>query len=149
MISDRIERETLIDAPREVVWEVLTDPAHIVHWFADEIELDAGPGGPGTITFHGHGSSRIPVERADRPRLFSWRWSHADGEPPDAGNSTLVEFTLSEEGGRTRLVIAESGIVDIDWDEERKRAFLADHAGGWGHHLGRIVTYAAEVAEAR
>lgn len=149
LIPDRIERETLIDAPREVVWDVITDPAHVANWFADEVELETTPGAPGALIFHGHGTSRIQVERAERPRLFSWRWSQVDGEEPGAGTSTLVEFTLTEEDGRTRLVIAESGILEIDWDEERKRAFLEEHAGGWEHHLGRIGPYAAQVAAAR
>jgi hypothetical protein len=45
MAGDRIERDVLIEAPIDVVWEVISRPEQIVHWFSDEAQLDLRPGG--------------------------------------------------------------------------------------------------------
>ena len=49
MIPSQIERETLIDAPLEVVWGVVTEPAQINRWFTDAAQLDLRPGGRGEL----------------------------------------------------------------------------------------------------
>ena len=41
--KDGIERDVLIDAPLEVVWDVVTRPEHIRRWFSPEVEI-AGHG---------------------------------------------------------------------------------------------------------
>ena len=53
MLSDRIEREIRIDAPIDVVWSVVTEPAQITKWFSDSAELELAPGAEGTLTFRG------------------------------------------------------------------------------------------------
>jgi uncharacterized protein YndB with AHSA1/START domain len=45
MVPDRVEREILIDAPIDVVWAVITDPAHVSGWFGETAEIDLRPGG--------------------------------------------------------------------------------------------------------
>ena len=45
MVPQRIEREILIEAPVDVVWDVVTQPEHISRWFSDSVELDLRPGG--------------------------------------------------------------------------------------------------------
>lgn len=35
MVPDSIEREVLIDAPEEVVWSIVTEPAHMGQWLSD------------------------------------------------------------------------------------------------------------------
>ena len=45
MVPDRVEREILIDAQIEVVWAVITDPAHVSGWFGEIAEIDLRPGG--------------------------------------------------------------------------------------------------------
>ena len=49
--ADSIEREILIEAPAEVVWGVITEPEQISRWFTDEAEVEARPGGAGTLTW--------------------------------------------------------------------------------------------------
>ena len=52
----------------------------------------------------------VVVETVDPPARFSFRWNHPRGEDPVAGNSMLVEFTLTPEGTeQTRLRVSESG----------------------------------------
>jgi uncharacterized protein YndB with AHSA1/START domain len=111
-----VEREILIEAPADVVWRTITEPDQIARWFADRVQLDLRPGGDGTLVFEEKAAvhaATVPlvVETVDPPRRFSFRWGHPDGEAPAAGNSVLVEFTLSAESDeRTRRRVVETGL---------------------------------------
>ena len=62
-----------------------------------------------------------------------------------AGNSMLVEFTLTPEGdGRTRLRVAESGHERRDWPEAEKQRYAGEHRGGWAEYLDRLATLLAK-----
>lgn len=66
-----------------------------------------------------------------RPHAFSFRWNHPEGTEPRERNSMLVEFTLTEEPGGTRLRVVESGMRELDWpEEERRRRSTITHAAG-------------------
>lgn len=144
--ADRtIEREVLIEAPAEVVWRTITEPDQIAQWFADRIELDLRPNGAGTFVFDASAATdrvhtaALVVVTVDPPRLFSFRWGHAEGETPTAANSALVEFTLlAESSDRTRLRVVETGHEATAWSEDEKARYVDDHRQGWARHLGRL-----------
>jgi hypothetical protein len=49
MVPDRTERETVINAPVERVWDLITEPEHVGRWFGDagaEIDPPRRPRGP-------------------------------------------------------------------------------------------------------
>ena len=94
-----IEREILIEAPPEVVWRTITEPDQMSQWFADRVDLVVEPGAHGYMQFGDQGGP-VVVETVDPPTHFSFRWNHPRGEEPVAGNSMLVEFTLTPEGER-------------------------------------------------
>lgn len=143
MTDLRIEREVIIEAPRDIVWRTITEPEQITQWFADRVELDVRPGGQGTFTFEHADSEHVAplvVQAVDPPAHFSFRWCYPAGADPDARNSTLVEFVLSAEGDeRTRLRVTESGLDAVAWPEVEKATFAADHRDGWAEHMGRLV----------
>ena len=104
-----IDREVLIEAPVEVVWRTITEPDQMSQWFADRVELVVEPGAHGYMQFGDQGGP-VVVEMADPSARFSSRWNYPRGEEPVAGNSMLVEFTLTPAGDeRTRLRVTESG----------------------------------------
>jgi uncharacterized protein YndB with AHSA1/START domain len=145
MSADRIEREIEIEAPVEVVWAVVTEPHHIASWFTDSATLDLRPGGEGRFDFTsrstgGPATVNLRVERIERPRLFSFRWTHPDGAEPDETNSLLVELRLEAAGDATRLHLVESGFERAGRGQHRAHA---DHESGWDVHLGRLQAYAA------
>lgn len=145
MSADRIEREIEIDAPVDVVWAVVTEPHHIASWFTDSATLDLRPGGEGRLHFASRSTGgpamvNLRVERIDRPRLFSFRWTHPDGAEPDETNSLLVELRLEAAGDATRLHLVESGFERAGRGRHRSHA---DHESGWDVHLGRLREYAA------
>jgi uncharacterized protein YndB with AHSA1/START domain len=148
VVPNQIERETLIDAPLDVVWGVVTEPAQITRWFSDAAQLDLRPGGEGMLSWEQHGPVQLRVERVERPHLFSFRWMYPQGSEPLEGNSMLVEFTLSDEGGKTRLRVVESGLAAVDWAEEEKAKYLDSHSRGWERHIGELDRYMAAQREA-
>ncbi len=148
MAGDRVERDVLIEAPIHIVWEVISDPEHIVQWFSDKAQLDVRPGGDGVLTTQ-KGSYRLRLETVEPPRRLSWRWFYPAGEEPRPANSTLVEFTLVEEGANTRLRVVESGIQLMPWPDEEKDEFADGHANGWSRYLERLRKYAPAAADVR
>jgi uncharacterized protein YndB with AHSA1/START domain len=147
-----VEREILIEATPETVWGVITEPEQISQWFSDDAEIEGRPGTDGSLTWKpgGRGGEKevdlvVPIRVVDvEPfRRFSFRWNHPDGASPDESNSALVEFSLIEEAGGTRLKVVESGI-DLVTDDERSRArYIEEHGHGWGKHFGELRDYVA------
>jgi uncharacterized protein YndB with AHSA1/START domain len=139
-----IDREVLIEAPVEVVWRTLTEPDQMSQWFADRVELVIEPGAHGFMGFGDQGGP-VVVEAVDPPVRFSFRWNHPHEEEPAAGNSMLVEFTLTPEGGgRTRLRVTESGHELRAWPDAEKQRYADEHQEGWGEFLDRLVTVVAK-----
>ena len=135
----QIEREVLIEAPPDVVWRTISEPDQITRWFADTVELDLREGGGGTLVFEGKMTAPLVVVAVEPPRRFSFRWCHPDGEAPVAGNSVLVEFTLTEEASdRTRLRVTETGLDTIGWPDEDKARYAKEHREGWAEFFGRL-----------
>lgn len=154
MAHETIEREIHIDASPEVVFEVVSSPEHLREWWPDEAEFPAVPGGEGRIGFgdvHDGGGKwvRFTVVDAVPPRLFAFRWTHADGESAAPGNSNLVTFELVPAGAGTLLRMTERGFRERGWDEETIAAMYRDHGNGWDVFLPRLPVYAAKVAAGR
>jgi uncharacterized protein YndB with AHSA1/START domain len=139
-----IDREVLIEAPVEVVWRTITEPDQVSQWFASRVELVVEPGAHGYMEFGDQGGP-VVVETVDPPARFSFRWNHTREEEPVAGNSMLVEFTLTPEGDeRTRLRVVESGHELLAWPDAEKERYAGEHREGWGEFLDRLVTLLAK-----
>jgi uncharacterized protein YndB with AHSA1/START domain len=150
--ADSVEREILIEASPEVVWGVITEPDQIIRWFSDEAEVEARAGAAGALTWKRGGraggadfDATVPIQvvEAEPFRRFSFRWNHPEGAGPDENNSALVEFSLSEEAGGTRLKVIESAISAVAHDDESRARYLESHGQGWERHLGELRDYVA------
>lgn len=155
---DRIEKTTILRAPRGRVWRAISDSREFGTWFG--VELD------GPFVAGGRVTGRIvptrvdaeiakaqepytgtpfecTVERVEPMRLLSFRWQPgvdlAD-EPP-----TLVTFELEDADGGTKLTITESGFDRISL-ERRAKAFK-ENEGGWTAQLMLIEKYLADFQE--
>jgi uncharacterized protein YndB with AHSA1/START domain len=139
-----IERDILIEAPTAVVWRTVTEPDQLSQWFADRVDLVIEPGAHGYMQF-GEQGGPVVVEVVDPPARFSFRWNHPRDEEPVAGNSMLVEFTLTPEGDeQTRLRVVESGHELRDWPDAEKQRYADGHQHGWGDFLDRLTTLVAK-----
>ncbi|MFE3186449.1 SRPBCC domain-containing protein [Streptomyces violascens] len=147
MSEDRIERETLIEASLERVWSLVAEPGF---WVADKASL------PGTVAREGetmvaknpeYGDFPVRVEKVEPPTYLAYRWASAfPGEELREDNSTLVEFTLTPEDGRTRLRVAESGFSALAGSEELRGRAVRDNTGGWSQELDALKTRAERPA---
>ncbi|GII80820.1 toxin [Sphaerisporangium rufum] len=147
MSEDRIESETLIAASLERVWELVAQPGF---WVADRASL------PGTVAKEGdlliaknseHGDFPVRVETVRPPTYLAYRWTSAfPGEELREDNSTLVEFTLSQEGDRTRLHVVESGFAALAGSPELRECNREDHVKGWPVELDALKTRAEQPA---
>jgi len=149
VVPEQIERETVIAAPVERVWALLTEAEHLGRWFGDAgAELDLRPGGSLSLTWEQYGTVHGRVVDVEAPRRFSYRWAvlrESQSEPVE-GNSTLVEFTLEAEGDGTRLRVVESGFDTLFADSERRAQRYEDNTKGWGSELAELAQYAERVA---
>jgi uncharacterized protein YndB with AHSA1/START domain len=103
-----VEREVLLDAPPEEVWEALTDPARLEEWFANDVEFDVERGG---VFRWDDGDVRYAVvEDADPERRLAIRWWD-----PAGGEKSEVVFTLVAAPPGTRLVVTETASCDWAW----------------------------------
>jgi uncharacterized protein YndB with AHSA1/START domain len=146
--TDRIERDVLIAAPVERVWELITRPEHLGRWFGDAgADVDLRPGGELVVRWRDHGAVRGRVETVEPPRRFAYRWLVAfeDDADPTPANSTLTEFTLSTEGAGTRVAVVESGFDALELAAEERADRFADHTSGWGIELDHLTAHATEV----
>jgi uncharacterized protein YndB with AHSA1/START domain len=149
VVPEQIERETVIAAPVERVWALLTEAEHLARWFGDAgAEIDLRPGGALSLTWEQYGTVHGRVVDVEAPRRFSYRWAvlrESQSEPVE-GNSTLVEFTLEAEGDRTRLRVVESGFDTLFADPEKRAQRYEDNTKGWGSELAELADYAERVA---
>lgn len=104
--------ERVFDAPRELVWKVLTDPERVTNWWGPHgytttvVEMDVRRGGRWRWINHTTGGEDapfkgeylevVPPERYVRTEIF-------DVEPYNAA-AAVETLTLEDLGGRTRLV---------------------------------------------
>ncbi|WP_372404888.1 SRPBCC domain-containing protein [Streptomyces luteireticuli] len=147
MSEDRIERETLIEASLERVWSLVAEPGF---WVADKASL------PGTVAREGetmvaknpeYGDFPVRVEKVEPPTYLAYRWASAfPGTELREDNSTLVEFTLTPEGDRTRLRVVESGFSALAGSEELRGKAVKDNTGGWQQELDALKTRAEQPA---
>ena len=143
VVPDRIIREVVIDAPREKVWAIVTEPRHVAGWFSDEALIDLQPGGAMLLTWHGHGAYRGRVEAVEPPHRFAFRWLRREDNEPGEGTSTFVEFLLEPEGEGTRMRVIESGFDRLDWAEPERARYAGENTDGWVHELEQLREYAA------
>ena len=131
-VTDKIEIETLIEAPKSEVWDVVTKPEHIAQWFGCIAEFELKPGATGRLIWKDHGEASLTVVEVDAPNLFSFRWISADEVTQNIKGETLVTFTLSEVNGTTRLLLTESGFDQLDLSDADRDTLRDKHTGGWG-----------------
>jgi len=141
--TDRIEKKTLLRAPRSRVWRALTDAEEFGAWFGMRLEgpFAAGALVRGRITIPGydHVTLEMSVEKIVPERFFSYRW-HPYAVDPAVDYSkeptTLVEFRLEKIPEGTRLTVVESGFDRIP-AHRRDEAFRMNSAG-WNGQLENI-----------
>jgi uncharacterized protein YndB with AHSA1/START domain len=75
----------------------------------------------------------------------AYRWSSAfPGQELRESNSTLVEFTLSTEGDKTRLRVVESGFATLAGSDELRDQSTRFNADGWPQVFEAVQNHAEQ-----
>jgi uncharacterized protein YndB with AHSA1/START domain len=146
-VADRIEREIVVAAPAERLWEVLTRPEHIGRWFEGmDVEVDLRPGGAMVLANQEFGKFHATVEQVEPPRRFAYRWARHPDTPVTQGTATLVEFTLIPEGNGTRVRVVESGFTSTDAVKVDQQRHAEANREGWRQVLDSLRRYGEQRA---
>jgi uncharacterized protein YndB with AHSA1/START domain len=98
-----IRREIVLPAPREDVWEALTEPERLEDWFANHVDLDLRPGGGASFRWSNGEERHATVTEIDPGRRLAFEW---EGDTFEERGE--VEFTLDDDADGTRLTVVES-----------------------------------------
>jgi uncharacterized protein YndB with AHSA1/START domain len=142
MVEDRIEREVVIAAPPERVWEIITQAEHVGEWFGDSAEIDLRPGGTMMLRWEKHGTHYATIDKIEPPRYFSYRWNPTvTGEKPGNDDSTLVEFTLTPHDNQTLLRVVETGFSRLQVTDDKRAEQFENNSEGWAIQLQDLRAY--------
>jgi uncharacterized protein YndB with AHSA1/START domain len=103
----------LLDAPRELAWQAMTDPRHIVHWwgprgFSTTIqEMDVQPGGLWTLIMHGPDGTDYPNHSVFQEVVYPERlvFVHGGSRPGGPEADFISTWTFEAIGDQTRVTI--------------------------------------------
>jgi uncharacterized protein YndB with AHSA1/START domain len=133
-----LELQCLLDAPRELVFTLLTAPAELAKWWGPrgfttpEIELDLSVGSgyrfamqpPDADLFHLSGEF-LEIDPPSR-LVYTFRWE----EPDPDDRETVVKLTLAAVGEVTQ--------VSLSHGEFATEARLALHRSGWTESFEKL-----------
>ncbi|MEU2038713.1 SRPBCC family protein [Nocardia niwae] len=144
-----IEREIYVDASPEVVFEVVSSPEHISQWWSDDAAFEVAPGAVGELVWGDRAQvAPMTVVRAERPRVFSFRWCYPDGEVDDSAGSLLVTFELVASGAGTLIRLTETGFRETGWEAAKLAEQYREHTVGWDTYVPRLGEYIARLVSA-
>ena len=113
--SDReIVVSRTFDAPRELVWQAMTDPRHVVHWwgprgFTTTIKtMDVQPGGIWAHTMHGPDGTDYPNKSVFKEVVKPERivYSHGGGREHGPGAHFVATWSFEAvDQDKTKLTI--------------------------------------------
>ncbi len=126
-----IEKDLLIKAPPQRIFQALTEQAELERWFAQNAELDLRPGG--AISFYwGPGVFESgQMVALDSHHRLSYTWEAMEPSP------VTITFTLTAENDGTRLRLVQTGIGEgQEWDQ-----YYNLRNNGWNIHLEHLVAW--------
>jgi len=126
LIDDRrrVERDVVVEADPDEVWEALTDEGRLEEWLAPDVELDPVEGGELSVR-DDDGERNGTVETVEERERLAFTW-----ERPEQGPS-LVEFTIEAVPAGTRVVVVETSLVPGE-------TFAPTASARWGAALPRL-----------
>ncbi len=135
-----------LNAPRELVWTVLTTPEHIKHFwgpdgFTNSIQqMDVKVGGQWLFTMHGPDGKDWPnriIYRTVTPPSYL-AFDHDGGEDDVSGHRFLGEIELFEQGNKTRIELRMT-----EPTMEARDAVAQYAVEGGRQNLERLAAYVA------
>ncbi|MEM7359703.1 MAG: SRPBCC family protein [Pseudomonadota bacterium] len=146
-MNNSIIKSIEINAPINRVWQALTDYQEFGSWFMVALEnpFEVGQITTGRMLYPGSEGMLFTVRvlKMDAPTFFSFRWPWDEHNLLDSEaameQTILVEFTLSETIGGTRLEVVESGFERVP--ENQRASMIQGNTRGWEEQTQNIRNY--------
>jgi uncharacterized protein YndB with AHSA1/START domain len=103
--GERVSRSVELDAAPAEVWGALTEEALLAEWLADEVEIEAEPGGAIVCRYADGEERRGEVELVEEAERLAWSWRR------EGGGESRVELVLDAVADGTRLTVIEQAPV--------------------------------------
>ncbi len=140
----------LLDAPRDLVWKVFTDPKHLAQWWGPNgfttttSAYECKPGGVWRFVMHGPDGrdyeNRVIFEIVEPPKRLVYRHGGEDDVEPVQFRTTV---TFEEVGAKTKLTMR--GVFPSAAERDRViREYGA--AQGMEQTLARLDDYVSKMA---
>jgi uncharacterized protein YndB with AHSA1/START domain len=143
-MQDTIERDIVINAPLDRVWDLVTETGWWVP--SDEpVDDDRTPGA--VVVRESEKWGRFPVEVIElRPMSYAaFRWSSGyPGAELSPGRTTLIEFTVTPAESGVVVAVRESGFANLDAPDELKKQNFESNSGGWSQELDSLRSRAED-----
>ena len=110
-MNPAVRREIVLPVERDRAWALLTEPAELREWLADEVELTPEPGAPLRVEWSGGEVREGEVEEVEPERRLRFRWN--DGA---LGVPSRVEWTLDDApgvAGATRFTVVDRRLEPV------------------------------------
>jgi len=121
-----VQRQVVLPAGVDEVWEALTDSEQLSEWFGAEVDLDPRPGGEGTFVGDDGEVRRARVEEVESgKRLALWWWLDHAG---------LV--TASRDGRERHYRLTPAPFTAA-------AAWMAEVGAGWDDRLASLEKFLA------
>ena len=142
-MQDIIEREIIIKATKQRVYDAIAKPDQVVLWFPETLEGNYSVNEQPIFGFGENGKNQVYIVDAKPHSYFAYRWL------PGAKNflgdvlsvpNTLVEFHITELGDNScKVTVKESGFKTLSADYMEQA--LEQNSKGWSFMLGRLSKY--------
>jgi uncharacterized protein YndB with AHSA1/START domain len=140
----KITKTIVIDAPPDIVFKAISDPAELTNWFPDHAILEPRVGGKVRFSFYKEKSAAehqrdflqegtvkefIPSKKLS----YTWRFNDTPEFP-----ETIVTWELEEiDHNKTRVVLNHSGFTG----KETGKLSSTEFDSGWTYFLDRLDKY--------
>ena len=150
-VDNEIRTTRVFDAPRELVWKALTDPAHVDAWWGPDgftnitVKNDFRPGGSWVFTMRGPDGTEFPNAVTYREIVpcerFAFRHGTTETEDPEADFNTVI--LLEAEGTKTRLTM-----IATFKDKASRDVVIRDYGAveGARQHLEKLADHIERLA---
>ncbi len=141
----------ILDAPRELVFKVWTDPKHLAQWWGPQgftnpvCEIDLRPGGALRIVMRAPDGAEHPMTGIYREIVAPERLVFTTVAVDSAGNHLLeglTTVTFAEHGDKTKLTV-RTGAVGLVAAAAR---MLEGMEAGWTQSIDRLEAYVRRAA---
>jgi uncharacterized protein YndB with AHSA1/START domain len=125
---DKIEKQVVINAPVENVWQALVDPKKLEEWMLMETTFKPVVGkeftfkAEGMENWDGYFHCKIKEIETNKKIVYTWNSQMINAE-------TIVTILISELDGKTELRLIHTGWENIPGD--MRDQMIEGHSKGW------------------